>query len=54
LERVSQVAKLLIQSYPRYEIVAIFKVKYDLSESQIDDYIKKAKERIRKKKDEEI
>lgn len=54
IERITQITKLLIQSYPRYEIIAIFQTKYWLSESQIDDYIARAKKRIKEKKDEEI
>ena len=52
LERVSQVARLIIQWYQRFEIIPIFQTKYWLSVTQIDDYIAKSKKRIKAKNDE--
>jgi len=54
IERVTQVGRLIIQWYQRYEIVAIWQEKWDLSASQIDDYIKRARERIKAKNDKTI
>lgn len=54
LERVSQIAKMLIQWYARYEIIPIFKDRFSLSTCQIDDYIAKAKKRIKEKNDETL
>lgn len=49
--RIADVWKLLIQWYMRYQIVAIWADKRDLSASQIDDYIARAKTRIKAKND---
>lgn len=53
-KRVTQVAKLLIQWYQRYEIVGIVSAEYDIHPSTVDDYIKKAKARIKTKNEEII
>ena len=52
--RVTEVWKLLVDWYPRFEIVWIIKNKYSISSQQIDKYIKTAKERIREKSKETL
>lgn len=53
-KRVLQVSKLLIQWYARYEIVSLVSREYNVSSTTVDEYIKKATDRIRVKNNESL
>jgi len=54
MQRVALVSQMIIQWYSRTTILANIMDKYDLSESAVNEYMRKAKEHIRAKNDETL
>ena len=54
MNRVALVSQMVIQWYSRAIIVANLMYKYNISESAVDEYLKKAKEIIRTKNEETL